>query len=79
MIKPKTKRGGVRAGAGRSAQDGAQSTAPRTVMLDSHTVEKARIIGSGNISEGIRRAVSAVDFTKLLVIAENSINQKLPQ
>jgi hypothetical protein len=44
-------------------------------MLDSHTVEKARIIGSGNLSEGIRRAVFAVDFPKLLVIAENSINQ----
>lgn len=74
----KPKRGGVRAGAGRATQDGAQSTAPRTVMLDSHTVEKARIIGSGNISEGIRRAVSSVDFPQLLVIAENSITQKLP-
>jgi len=77
MIKPKTKRGGVRAGAGRSAQDGAQSTAPRTVMLDSHTVEKARLIGSGNISEGIRRAVSTVNLPQLLVIAENSIKNPL--
>ena len=78
MTAPKPKRGGVRAGAGRSAQDGAQAPAPRTVMLDSHTVEKARLIGSGNLSEGIRRAVSAVDFSQLLVIAKNSINHKLP-
>jgi hypothetical protein len=65
MTTSKPKRGGVRSGAGRVTQDGAQSTAPRTVMLDSHTVEKARIIGSGNLSEGIRRAVSTVDFTTL--------------
>lgn len=78
MTPTKTKRGGIRAGAGRAAHDGAQDTAPRTVMLDSHTVEKARIIGSGNISEGIRRAVSAVDFPQLLVIAENSIKFSPP-
>jgi hypothetical protein len=71
----KPKRGGTRAGAGRTAQDGAQSPTPRTVMLDSQTVEKARIIGSGNLSEGIRRAVSTVDFSRLLVIAENSIKK----
>lgn len=74
MTTPKPKRGGVRSGAGRTAQDGAQSTSPRTVMLDSQTVEKARIIGSGNLSEGIRRAVSVVDFSQLLAIAENVIN-----
>lgn len=72
MTKPKPKRGGVRAGAGRTAQDGAQSLEPRTVMLDSQTVKKARIIGSGNLSEGIRRAVSVVDFSQLLSIAETS-------
>ena len=73
MTTPKPKRGGIRAGAGRTAQDGAQSTSPRTVMLDSQTVEKARIIGSGNLSEGIRRAVSVVNFSQLLAIAENVI------
>lgn len=57
---PKPKRGGVRANAGRTAQDGAQSPKPRTVMLDGQTVEKARLIGSGNISEGIRRAVAQI-------------------
>lgn len=57
MTTTKSKRGGVRTGAGRTAQDGAQDTKPRTVMLDSQTVEKARLIGSGNVSEGIRRAV----------------------
>jgi hypothetical protein len=40
-------------------------------MLDSRTIEKARIIGSGNLSEGIRRAVSVVNFSQLLTIAEN--------
>ena len=70
MTPIKLKRGGVRAGAGRVAQDGAQSPKPCTVTLDSQTVEKARIIGSGNISEGIRRAVSVVNFSQLLEIAE---------
>ena len=56
MTKPK--RGGVRAGAGRTAQDGAQSLKKRTVMLDSQTVEKARLICPGNLSEGLRRAVA---------------------
>ena len=73
MIESKTKRGGARIGTGPKPKDGAQGVKLRSVMLDSHTVEKARLIGSGNLSEGIRRAVSSVDFATLLQIAENTI------
>lgn len=53
------RRGGVRVGAGRKAADGAEGTARYNVALDDATVKKARKIGGGNLSLGIRKAVDA--------------------
>jgi hypothetical protein len=53
------RRGGRRAGAGRKAEDGAEGTARYNVALDEETVKKARKLGNGNLSLGIRKAVDA--------------------
>lgn len=47
--------GGPRKGSGRIATGSKQIG----VTLDPGTVEKARLIGEGNVSEGLRRAVAA--------------------
>ena len=57
----KEKRGGVRVGSGRKATDGA-ITARYNVMLDEQTVAKARELGDGNLSAGLRKAVIARSF-----------------
>lgn len=57
---PKSKRGGAREGAGRKTLDGTESLKPMLVTLDVQTVNKARAIGSNNLSEGIRRSVAAM-------------------
>ena len=54
-------RGGPRKGAGRKPLLDTLAR-PRLVTLDDKTVEKAREIGSGNVSQGIRTAVEA--YTK---------------
>lgn len=53
----KTNRGGPRKGAGRHTGDGAKGMKRYNVSLDPETVETARQIGGGNISQGIRLAV----------------------
>lgn len=53
----KSKRGGKRLGAGRKSQDGAVGMKRKNVMLDDYTVTKAKKIGSGSLSVGIRKAV----------------------
>ena len=49
--------GGSREGSGRPGI-GAQRV---NVSLDEETLKRAREIGSGNVSEGLRRAISAFD------------------
>lgn len=49
------KHGGARPGAGRPA--GIESARRVNVMLDAATIERARAIGAGNLSAGIRLAV----------------------
>lgn len=58
-MKAKDNRGGPRKGAGRKTQDGAKETKRVNVSLDAKTVAKARKLGNGNLSAGIRRAVNA--------------------
>lgn len=53
-MRPK-KHGGKRKGAGRKPEDGAEALKPHCVYLDEVTVDKARQIGSGNLSAGIRK------------------------
>ena len=52
--------GGERKGAGRPATGSKQVG----VTLDPATVDKARQIGEGNVSEGLRRAVAAFNVGK---------------
>lgn len=53
----KSKRGGTRPGAGRPAEI---ADARRVnVTLDPATIERAKEIGAGNVSQGIRTAVAA--------------------
>jgi hypothetical protein len=52
--KPKTKRGGSRAGAGRIGFLSGGKYTP--TYLDEETVETMRSLGGGNLSLGIRRA-----------------------
>ena len=59
----KPKRGGTRPGAGAPPLHDKAMT-KYTVLLDEATVEKARGIGSGNLSAGIREAVKRVKYTK---------------
>ena len=58
MPKP-SKRGGARPGSGPKPLYDAPMTR-RNVMLDDETVDKARRIGAGNLSDGIRIAVRKV-------------------
>lgn len=51
-------RGGIRKGQGRKAPDGVVDTVRVNVSLDPATIEKARDIGDGNLSAGIRIAVA---------------------
>ena len=52
----KSKRGSYRRGAGRKAE--VSGTKRINVSLDPVTVEKARKIGCGNLSLGLRKAVN---------------------
>lgn len=53
-------RGGARDGAGRPRMEkGTQSR--RNITLSDRLVKKAKRIGKGNISEGIRQALEAYD------------------
>lgn len=51
--------GGKRKGAGRKPADGARKLKPRLVSLDEATVKKARKVGEGELSLGLRRCVEA--------------------
>lgn len=54
-------RGGARPGAGVKAQTTDGGDLLRiTVTLDATTIAKLRIVGDGNLSEGIRRAVQYI-------------------
>jgi hypothetical protein len=53
----KKRHGGPRKGAGRKAVDQASGTNRYAVSLDSATLHKARELGDGNLSLGIRKAV----------------------
>lgn len=52
--------GGARPGGGKRAADGAQGIVRMNVSLDAATVTRARELGRGNLSEGLRIAVSRV-------------------
>lgn len=52
--------GGHREGAGRKAEDEADGVARYNVSLDAPTVKKAKKLGGGNLSLGLRKAVKAV-------------------
>lgn len=54
---PKSNRGGIRPGQGRKTRDGIVKPLRATVALDAETMANARIIGGGNMSEGLRLAV----------------------
>ena len=57
----KENRGGPREGAGRPRQEaGTQNRA--NIMLSDRLKEKAKSIGEGNISDGIRKALEAYDY-----------------
>ncbi len=56
----KKQHGGPREGAGRKAEDEAESTERYNVSLDAPTVKKAKKLGEGNLSLGLRKAVKAV-------------------
>jgi len=50
---------GTRSSKGRQTRDGA--TVRRVqVMLDDATIERARVLGDGNLSQGIRQAVASL-------------------
>lgn len=53
------RRGGAREGGGRKAEDEAEDTKRYNVSLDAPTAKKAKKLGDGNLSLGIRRAVRA--------------------
>lgn len=53
-----SKRGGYRPGSGRK-QLTAEILTPTTVYIDEKTITKARKIGDGSVSAGIRTAVKA--------------------
>ena len=58
----KKQRGGYRRGAGRKAE--VTNTKRINVSLDPVTVDKARKMGEGNLSLGLRKAVSKSDTGK---------------
>jgi hypothetical protein len=51
----KKKHGGPREGAGRKVEDGSEDLKRYNVSLDAHTVKKAKVLGDGNMSAGIRK------------------------
>jgi hypothetical protein len=58
MSRKKPTHGGKRQGAGRPTEDDAQGLKRVIVMLNDHHVQAAKKIGGGNVSLGIRRALS---------------------
>ena len=52
--KKSTSHGGAREGAGRPAEDKASGLQRYHVLLDTGTVDKARKLGDGNLSLGLR-------------------------
>jgi hypothetical protein len=59
----KSTRGGVRPGAGRPVTG--VNYRVKTVTIDDATIERARKIGNGNISVGVRRAVAAFPISDI--------------
>lgn len=55
--KPKSKRGGTRPGAGAPLKYGARLT-QINVRLDAQTIELLLVLGNGNLTTGIRVAVT---------------------
>jgi hypothetical protein len=55
-------RGGARKGAGRKAATGAEGLRKRSLMLNDDTMRKAKAIGRGSASEGVRRAIDGFDL-----------------
>lgn len=55
MTKPT--HGGPRKGSGRHTEDGTGDTKRHNVSLDRETIKRAKKIGDGNLSRGIRKAV----------------------
>lgn len=51
-------RGGPRSNAGRKTE-GYLEVSKRTVTLDDMTIRKAKVLGNGNLSQGLRRGISA--------------------
>jgi len=54
----KERRGGAGRNQGRKAQDGAEGLLRFNIMLDPESVERARSLGDGNVSLGIRKAIT---------------------
>ena len=69
MTKPNA-RGGARTGAGRKALPGGKHKVRRALLTDDH-VEKAEQIGSGNMSAGIREAISGHSTKTALIVASD--------
>lgn len=51
--------GGARAGAGRKAEDAEGELEQKSVLLDKPTIARAKQIGEGEMSRGVRIAVKA--------------------
>lgn len=73
IIKPK--HGGARPGAGRHTADGARGVSNYQIMLLPRHVMQAKILGDGNISLGIRRAIDAYFDTGQAAIENRQENQ----
>ena len=56
----KEKRGGPKEGAGRPRLE-AEEQKRRNISLSDRLAEKAKEIGNGNVSEGIRKALESFD------------------
>lgn len=56
----KPKRGGKRPNAGRKARDGEQDAKRYSVMLSDRTADKARLLGDGSVTVGVRTALNKV-------------------
>ena len=56
--KKKERRGGAGRNQGRKAQDGAEGLLRFNIMLDPDSLERARSLGEGNVSLGIRKAIA---------------------
>ena len=53
-------------GRGKPTRDGAKSCRRINVTLDNETAAKARKIGNGNLSEGLRRAITILASSGLV-------------